>query len=336
MNWDFSFDAGDLRTLQMMMGEESIALVSWHRISEFNVLMANHFANVSESNKGKRVDSFEREVHSTTKDFVDCLEFNMKEYATNTKETYFLRTIFARYHECLRQSWKSAIHDGAYADFQLNDSITSASDIVGGAKGTVYNHSGWMLNAIKNANVKDRGEVRNRFVNHNTMSLAAASDDSRLVTCIVDEWEHKAGMLLRPGRTFYDFVLNVEAHYKANLSSKELAARCLADLPRSIDTIVRKSAYLRNRFRSCFPSDFNTNEELLMWDIYDRVLIKYSKMRAKDYSTSQQAVYRPNGGYTETDDFSTRQAVKIASIVAKSNDVNKNRYHLINGLKYNT
>jgi hypothetical protein len=73
-----------------------------------------------------------------------------------------------------------------------------------------------------------------------------------------------------------------------------------------------------------------------MWDIYDRVLIKYSKMRAKDYSTSQQAVYRPNGGYTETDDFSTRQAVKIASIVAKSNDVNKNRYHLINGLKYNT
>jgi hypothetical protein len=139
MNWDFSFDAGDLRTLQMMMGEESIALVSWHQISEFNVLMANHFANVSESNKGKRVDSFEREVHSTTKDFVDCLESNMKEYATNTKETYFLRTIFTRYHECLRQSWKSAIHDGAYADFQLNDSITNASDIVGGAKGTVYN-----------------------------------------------------------------------------------------------------------------------------------------------------------------------------------------------------
>jgi hypothetical protein len=59
-----------------------------------------------------------------------------------------------------------------------------------------------MLNAIKNANVKDRGEVRNRFVNHNTMSLAAASDDSRLVTCIVDEREHKAGMLLHPGRTF--------------------------------------------------------------------------------------------------------------------------------------
>jgi hypothetical protein len=124
----------------------------------------------------------------------------------------------ARYHECLCQSWKTAIHDGAYADFQLNDSITNASDIVGGAKGTVYNLSGWMLNAIKNANVKDRGGVRNRFVNHNTMSLAASSDDSRLVTCIVDEREHKAGMLLHPGRTFYDFVLNVKARYKANLS----------------------------------------------------------------------------------------------------------------------
>jgi hypothetical protein len=128
-------------------------------------------------------------------------------------------------------------------------------------------------------------------------------------------------ILIHPGRTFYDFVLNVKAHNKENLTSKELAAWCLANLPWSIDTIVRRSDYLRNQFHSCFPSDFNTNEELLMWDIYDRVLIKYSKMWAKDYSMSQQAVYFPNGGYTATDDFSTRQAEKIASILAKSNDI---------------
>jgi hypothetical protein len=63
------------------------------------------------------------------------------------------------------------MHDGAFTGVSLIDNVGNASDIVGGAKGTVYNIAGFMMNMIKKANVKDKNRVRERFILHNTKCL---------------------------------------------------------------------------------------------------------------------------------------------------------------------
>jgi hypothetical protein len=111
------------------------------------------------------------------------------------------------------------MHDGAFTGVSLIDNVGNASDIVGGAKGTVYNIAGFMMNMIKKANVKDKNRVRERFILHNIVSMAEANDDSRLVvTCVVDDREYKTGALIRPGINFFTFAMNVEALYKVNLT----------------------------------------------------------------------------------------------------------------------
>ncbi len=82
---------------------------------------------------------------------------------------------------------------------------------------------------------------------------------------------------------------------------------------------MQKSKDLKNLFRSCSPPDFTSDDEPIIWKAYDIMLVKYGKMRANNYSQSQQASSRPNGGSDSTDDFSTRQAVKVAHLVAANN-----------------
>jgi hypothetical protein len=98
--------------------------------------------------------------------------------------------------------------------------------------------------------------------------------------------------------------MNVEALYKVNLTP-DLAAWYKSDLSRSIDPIVQKSKDLKSLYRSCFPPDFTSNDEPIIWKAYDIMLVKYGKMQAKDYSQSQQASSHPNGGSDSTDDFAS-------------------------------
>lgn len=128
------------------------------------------------------------------------------------------------------------------------------------------------MNVIKKANVKDKNRVRERFILHNEVSMAEANDDSRLVTCVVDDREYKTGALIRLGINFFTFAMNVEALYKVNLTP-DLAARYKGDLSRSIDPIVQKSKDLKNLFRSCFPPDFTSDDEPIIWKAYDITLV---------------------------------------------------------------
>jgi hypothetical protein len=147
-------------------------------------------------NMGKRIDAFEREVHSTTADFADCMNYHMQKYSKEAREKYFLQSVLSQFHAYLRQYWIAVMHDGAFAGVSLIDNVGNTSEMVGGAKGTVYNIAGFMMNMIKKANVKDKSRVKEQFILHNKVSMAEANDDSRLVTCVVDDREYKTGALV--------------------------------------------------------------------------------------------------------------------------------------------
>jgi len=313
VQWDFPFHMDDLELLGTLMGDERIELAAWYRVYELNTLLAKNFSAISETNLGKRIDTFEKGVDSTTQEFIDGLEDAFAEYKSEAKERYFLPTVFARFHECLRQSWKAAMHDGAYAGVSLIGNVTNAGDIVGGSKGTVYNIAGWMLNMLNKAAIKDKTGVRERFVTLNKVTANEARDNTRLITFVVDDRDYQAGALLRPGVKFFEFAMNVEAIYIANYTG-DLASRYRGDLSREIDLVVQRSSSLKALFTSCFPQDFTQSDKETIWKAYDLMLQKYGKMRARDLVKSMKAASRPNA--SEDGSFSTRQAVKVAHMVA--------------------
>jgi hypothetical protein len=62
----FPYHSNDLAIMNTMMDDDLVVLAAWYRISELNLLMAKNFSDISETNMRKRIDAFEREVHSTS------------------------------------------------------------------------------------------------------------------------------------------------------------------------------------------------------------------------------------------------------------------------------
>lgn len=184
--------------------------------------------------------------------------------------------------------------------------------IIGGAIGSVYNISGWMLKLLNSGSKgKDEAGARQRFVSFNKVTADTAREDKMLVTYVIDDREFKADCLFRPGKKFFYFAMNVEALYLVNLTDS-LASRYRGDLCTEIDKIVQTSSTLMSYFRACFPPGFTPHEQETMWKAYDSMLRKYGKMRAGDFVKSTKAASRLN----TADGFSTRQAVKVAHMVA--------------------
>ena len=99
---------------------------------------------------------------------------------------------------------------------------------------------------------------------------------------------------MRCNVAFFLFVSLVESLYIANLTCKnDVAYR--TDLITTIDTCIRQSSQVKDRFKVCIGEDASSEDSLILWKWLDEHLLPwYSRMKSRDVVRLIKMYRRPD------------------------------------------